>query len=100
MPQDYVVEFAGATFDCVDKGFGRNAVHVVVRPEDIDVVPAIQGKISGLVKTVVFKGVHYEIEVESAGHNWIIHSTQSQQPGEMVGIDIGPEEIHIMEYKD
>ncbi len=100
MPNDYVVEFGGSTFDCVDKGFGRKPVQVVVRPEDIDVVPAIKGKISGLVKNVVFKGVHYEIEVEQAGYNWIIHSTQSQKPGEMIGLDIGPEEIHIMEYEE
>ncbi len=100
MPNDYVVEFGGATFDCVDKGFGRKPVQVVVRPEDIDVVPAIQGKMSGLVKNVVFKGVHYEIEVEQAGYDWIIHSTQSQQPGEMIGLNIGPEEIHIMEYEE
>ncbi len=100
MPNDYIVEFAGATFDCVDKGFGRVPVQVVVRPEDIEVVPAIKGKISGLVKTVVFKGVHYEIEVEQAGYNWIIHSTQSQIPGDMVGLNIGPEEIHIMQYEE
>ncbi len=100
MPKDYVVEFGGATFDCVDKGYGRKPVQVVVRPEDIDVVPVVQGKLSGLVKNVVFKGVHYEIEVEQAGYNWIIHSTQSQKPGEMIGIDIGPEEIHIMEYEE
>ncbi len=99
MPQDYSVEFGGALFDCVDKGFGRCPVNVVVRPEDIDIVPAIQGKISGLVKTVVFKGVHYEIEVESSGYDWIIHSTQAQIPGDMVGLDIGPEEIHIMKYE-
>ncbi len=100
MPNDYVVEFAGATFDCVDKGFGRVPVQVVVRPEDIEVVPAIKGKITGLVKNVVFKGVHYELEVEPAGYDWIIHSTQSQTPGEMIGLNIGPEEIHIMEYEE
>ena len=97
MERDFVVDFAGQTFSCVDKGFGRQElVQVVVRPEDIQVVPSIQGKLTGVVKSVIFKGVHYEIRVEQAGYEWIIHSTQAQQPGEIIGMNIGPEEIHIM----
>ncbi len=97
MLRDFVVEFAGREFTCVDRDFERQElVNVVVRPEDIEVVPAIQGQLTGVVKSVVFKGVHYEIRVEQAGYEWIIHSTRAPQPGEMVGMNIGPDEIHIM----
>ena len=97
MERDFSVEFAGQQFTCVDKGFAKRAlVDVVVRPEDIQVVPAIQGQLSGVVKSVIFKGVHYEMIVEQAGTNWKIHSTQAQQPGQIIGMSIGPDEIHIM----
>ena len=103
MHKDYLVEFAGTTFPCVDAGFGRNEiVQVVVRPEDIDVVPPIEGQITGVVKTLTFKGVHYEMVVEQAGNEWVIQSTDASQPGDIVGMQIGPDEIHIMhrERKD
>ncbi len=97
MMRDFVVEFAGREFTCVDRGFDRQElVNVVVRPEDIEVVPAIQGQLTGIVKSVVFKGVHFEMRVEQAGYEWIIHSTKASQPGELIGMNIGPEEIHIM----
>lgn len=97
MVKDFMVEFGGQTFTCVDKGFTRQQlVDVVVRPEDIKIVPTIQGQLSGVVKSVLFKGVHYEMIVEQAGYEWKIHSTQAQQPGEIVGMNIGPDEIHIM----
>lgn len=97
MDKDFMVEFGGQTFTCVDKGFTRQQlVDVVVRPEDIKIVPTIQGQLSGVVKSVLFKGVHYEMIVEQAGYEWKIHSTQAQQPGEIVGMNIGPDEIHIM----
>jgi len=97
MVRDFLVEFNGVQFSCVDKGFAPNElVNVVVRPEDIEVVPVIRGQMSGVVKSVVFKGVHYEITVEQGGFDWIIHSTQKQEVGEMVGMNVGPEEIHIM----
>ena len=97
MIRDFSVEFAGQTFTCVDKGFETNElVEVVVRPEDIQVVPAVQGQLTGVVKTLVFKGVHYEMTVEQGGVDWIIQSTVASQPGELVGMNIGPEEIHIM----
>ncbi|MEG2053550.1 MAG: ABC transporter ATP-binding protein, partial [Oscillospiraceae bacterium] len=97
MERDFAVEFAGREFTCVDKGFPRQSlVDVVVRPEDIVIVPAIQGMISGVVKSVVFKGVHFEISIEQAGFQWIVHSTQAPKPGELVGMNIGPDEIHIM----
>lgn len=97
MRRDFVVEFAGQEFTCVDKGFDREElINVVVRPEDVQIVPAIQGQINGIVKSVVFKGVHFEMTVEQAGYEWKIHSTQSQEVGSLVGMNIGPEEIHIM----
>lgn len=97
MVRDFLVEFSGVQFSCVDKGFAPNElVNVVIRPEDIEVVPSIQGRLSGVVKSVVFKGVHYEITVEQGGFDWIIHSTQKQNVGELIGLNIGPEEIHIM----
>ena len=97
MLKDFQVEFAGCQFTCVDKGFERNQpVQVVVRPEDIRVVPAIQGQLTGLVKEVIFKGVHFEMHVEQAGYEWMIHSTQACTPGEVIGMCIGPDEIHIM----
>lgn len=97
MLRDFRVEFAGQEFTCVDAGFGsREIVQVVVRPEDIQVVPAIQGQLTGLVENVIFKGVHYEMHVRQAGYEWIIHSTQASQVGELIGMNIGPDEIHIM----
>ena len=97
MLRDFRVEFAGQEFTCVDAGFGsREIVQVVVRPEDIQVVPAIQGQLTGIVKDVIFKGVHFEMHVEQAGYEWIIHSTQASQVGELIGMNIGPDEIHIM----
>ena len=69
MLRDFRVEFAGQEFTCVDAGFGsREIVQVVVRPEDIQVVPAIQGQLTGLVENVIFKGVHYEMHVRQAGY--------------------------------
>lgn len=97
MIKDFLAEFSGVEFVCVDKGFKPNElVNIVIRPEDIEVVPAIKGMLTGVVKSVVFKGVHYEISVEQGGFDWIIHSTQSQQVGQLIGMNIGPEEIHIM----
>ena len=97
MDKDYLVSFAGQTFTCVDKGFiSKEIVDVVVRPEDIQIVASEKGQLSGVVQSVLFKGVHYEMRVEQAGYEWIIHSTQAQQAGEIVGMNIGPDEIHIM----
>ncbi len=101
MQRDFNVEFAGQEFTCVDKGFERNEiVQVVVRPEDIQIVPAIQGQLTGIVENVIFKGVHYEMHVKSAGALWLIHSTQAAVIGEMVGMRIGPDEIHIMRKQE
>ena len=97
MCRDFFVEFAGRGFECVDKGFAENElVQVVVRPEDVRVVAPEDGHLTGIVRSVVFKGVHYEMEVEQAGFMWKIHSTVCEQPGTAIGMIIGPDEIHIM----
>jgi len=98
MHDDYYVEFAGAKFTCVDKGFDLDEqVQIVVRPEDIKLVSPDAGMLNGVVKSVVFKGVHYEMLIEQAGYTWKVHSTACEEPGTLVGMVIGPDEIHIME---
>ncbi len=97
MRRDCLVEFAGRSFVCVDKGFAPDQlVDVVVRPEDIKVVEAARGMLSGVVESVIFKGVHYEMMVEGAGSRWMIHSTAASRPGSLIGMDILPDDIHIM----
>ena len=97
MHDDYKVEFCGKNFDCVDKGFDKDEnIDVVIRPEDIKMTAANEGMLIGIVTSVVFKGVHYEIEVNENGRKWIIHNTQSAKVGEELGMDIYPEDIHIM----
>lgn len=97
MHDDYKVEFCGKNFDCVDKGFDKDEnIDVVIRPEDIKMTVANEGMLIGIVTSVVFKGVHYEIEVNENGRKWIIHNTQSAKVGEELGMDIYPEDIHIM----
>ncbi|MBP1558301.1 MAG: ABC transporter ATP-binding protein [Oscillospiraceae bacterium] len=97
MHRDFLVEFAGREFDCVDKGFGLNEqVDVVIRPEDIKVVPSISGQFSGVVESVTFKGVHYEMIVDSCGIKWMIHSTHAEEVGSLVGMCVEPNDIHIM----
>lgn len=97
MHEDYLVEFAGYVFDCVDNGFEKlEKVDVVIRPEDIIVVPPENANISGLVESAIFKGVHYEMILDAHGYKWIIHSTMRQEPGTEIGIDIAKEDIHIM----
>ncbi|MBQ4100594.1 MAG: ABC transporter ATP-binding protein [Oscillospiraceae bacterium] len=101
MKKDFLVEFAGKDFVCVDKGFAENEpVDVVIRPEDIKVVSAEEGQISGVVKSVVFKGVHYEMLVSAVGQDWMIHSTQAQEEGKLIGLAVTPEDIHIMKKSE
>ena len=97
MLEDFEVEFAGQAFKCVDKGFAENErVDVVIRPEDIIVGDYETSPISGEVESVIFKGVHYEITVDAHGYKWLIHSTQSQPVGAHIGMNVRPEDIHIM----
>ena len=97
MHKDFLVEFANDYFDCVDKGFEpKERVQVVVRPEDFKIVPADKSKISGIVESIIFKGVHYEIMVDAMGYKWKIHTTQYVEPGTLIGMDVAPMDIHIM----
>lgn len=97
MHDDYLVEFAGYMFNCVDSGFEKlEKVDVVIRPEDIIVIDAEKANISGLVESTIFKGVHYEMILDAHGYKWIIHSTEKWEEGSEIGIDIAKENIHIM----
>mgnify|MGYP002523631533 FL=1 len=97
MPQDCLVEFAGKKFECVDKGFGKNeTVDVVIRPEDVKVIPAEQAQLTGIVESVVFKGVHYEMTVDCVDRKWLIHSTKAEPVGSLIGMSVDPYDIHIM----
>ena len=97
MIRDYLVEFADRIFDCVDKDFGENTeVDVVVRPEDIEITSAETGMLKGKVITSTFKGVHYEMIVKENERQWMIHSTITAPVGDYIGMNIGPDLIHIM----
>ncbi len=97
MIKDLLVEFADTKFICVDKGFGENTpVDIVVRPEDIKVVSKEEGMLTGLVTSVTFKGVHYEMMVQEKDREWMIHSTVMEPVGSNIGMVIEPESIHIM----
>lgn len=97
MHEDYTVEFAGKKIKCVDKGFKeKEKVDVVIRPEDIKVVPTEEGMLSGIVQSVIFKGVHYEMIVKTDSHLFKIHSTEMVSVGENTGLRIEPNDIHIM----
>ena len=97
MVQDKLVNILGANFPCVDIGFGRNKpVDVVIRPEDIDLVKPENGIISGRVTSLLFKGVHYEMEVTAGGREWLVHSTDLFPVGSEVGISVDPYDIQIM----
>jgi spermidine/putrescine transport system ATP-binding protein len=97
MPADYTVEFAGKKIPCSDRGFlPGEPVDVVIRPEDLKIVEEAEGILSGVVKSVTFKGVHYEMAVEGHGVEWIIHSTRMRPTGMNVGLKVDPYDIHIM----
>ena len=97
MLEDFKVRFSGHTFECVDKGFEPNQkVDVVVRPEDVDVVAPEKGMLKGMVTSVTFKGVHWEIIVDIGGFKWMIQTTDFVAEGERIGLFIEPEAIHIM----
>ena len=97
MHADFSVEFQGMKFQCVDKGFGKDEpVDVVVRPEDVDIVAPEAGMLQGVVTSVTFKGVHYEIIVDIDGFKWMIQTTDYSAVGDKIGICIKPEEIQVM----
>lgn len=97
MIEDRLVEILGAKFQCVDEGFGNNKpVDVVIRPEDIDLLTPEKGTIQGVVTHLIFKGVHYEMEVMANGFEWLVHSTDMFPVGTKVGIHVDPFDIQIM----
>lgn len=95
--EDFIVEFSNKVFNCVDKGFNKNEnIEVVIRPEDVDIVNFNDGVLSGTVSSVTFKGVHYEMIVRVDDFDWMIHSTIMVKVGTEIGMNILPENIHIM----
>ena len=101
MLDDCLVEFSGHRFECLDKGFAKNeACDVVVRPEDVDVVEPDKGMLCGVVTSVTFKGVHFEIIVDIGGFKWMIQTTDYQAEGSRIGLFIEPDAIHIMKKSE
>ena len=101
MLADRKVSFSGQVFDCVDEGFGtKEPVDVVVRPEDVDIVPEEKGMLRGVVTSVTFLGVHYEIIVDINGFKWMIQTTDFVDVDEHIGLYIEPEAIHIMKKSE
>lgn len=99
MLEDYKVKFDDQIFECVDYGFEDNLeVDIVLRPEDIDIVPLDMGRIKGVIKSTIFKGVHFEVVVDTPYRKWIIHTTDKVELDKEVGLHFFPEDIHIM-YK-
>ena len=101
MIEDRLVEILGAKFECVDVGFGKNKpVDVVIRPEDIDLVKPEEGTIRGRVTHLIFKGVHYEMEVMANNYEWLVHSTDMFPVGAEVGLRVDPFDIQIMKNQN
>lgn len=97
MKEDFLVNFLDKDFVCVDKGFNKSEdIDVVIRPEDIDIVSVENAALTGIVESVIFKGVHYEMMVHGDGYEWMIHSTIMKPEGSEIGMNILPENIHIM----
>ncbi len=97
MVRDKLVNILGTDFICVDTGFGENKpVDVVIRPEDVELVSPGEGIIRGVVSHLIFKGVHYEMEVQANGFEWLVHSTTMFPVGTEVGIRVAPFNIQIM----
>ena len=92
-----MVKILGVNFPCVDEGFGQNKpVDVVIRPEDIDLLKPGEGSIDGVVTHLIFKGVHYEMEVTANNYEWLVHSTDMFPVGTQVSIHVDPFDIQIM----
>ncbi len=92
-----VVELFNRRFACLDKGFARDEpVDVVIRPEDVDIVPETEGQLRGTVTSVTFKGMQYDIIVDFYGFKWLIQTTDLSPVGSRIGIKIDPDGIHVM----
>lgn len=98
MLEDYKVKFENKIFECVDRGYDKNEiVDVVIRPEDLKIIDKDDAPLVGVVESVIFKGVHYEICVMVNETEYVIHTTKSANVGEVVGLDVEPQDIHVME---
>ena len=101
MLDDFKAKFSGAIFQCLDKGFKVNeSVDIVVRPEDVDVVPYGEGTISGVITSNTFKGVHFEMIVDIDNFKWMIQTTEYYPVGTKIGIQIEPDAIHVMKKSE
>ena len=101
MLEDFSVRFAGHVFNCLDKGFEKNEpIDVVVRPEDVDVVPVDKGMLVGTVTNVTFKGDYYEIIVDVGGFKWMLETSDFVGVDEVIGLYIEPDAIHIMKKSE
>ena len=97
MVHDYLVNIFGVNFPCVDAGFGNDKpVDVVIRPEDVMLISPEKSELKGVVTSLIFKGVHYEMDVMANGYEWLVHSTKHVPVGTDVGIYVEPENFQIM----
>ncbi|GMK40259.1 spermidine/putrescine import ATP-binding protein PotA [Paenibacillus sp. CCS19] len=102
MKEDYVVEFAGRTYECMDGGFNKDEqVEIVIRPEDLEMTQPESGKLKARVDTQLFRGVHYEIiAYDEADNEWLVHSTKKATVDEWIGLDWEPAAIHVMRFNE
>ena len=101
MRDDCVVEIFNRKFKCLDKGFQKDeAVDVVLRPEDVDIVPEAEGQLKGTVTQVTFKGMQYDIIVDFYGFKWLIQTTDFCPVDSKIGIKIDPDGFHIMKKSE
>ena len=97
MLNDYKVKFCNKIFTCVDSGFTQNEnIDVVIRPEDLVITDENKGLLKGVIKSIIFKGVHYEMVVNAGNFEFMVHSTLKFPIGSTVGLTLTPEDIHIM----
>ncbi|SFT15284.1 ABC transporter ATP-binding protein [Paenibacillus sp. BC26] len=102
MTQDFLVEFAGKSFVCVDQGLQPNEpVDIVIRPEDLEITRPEDGKLQVKVEAQLFRGVHFEIQcIDDAGNKWLVHSTRKADVGVSIGLTFDPEAIHVMRFNE
>lgn len=101
MKKDFLTAFAGREFACLDGGFAPDeSVDVVIRPEDIDIVPPVSGMLEGEVTSVTFLGVYYEIIADVCGFKWMIQTTEEHKTGDNIGLSIDPDAIHVMKKSE
>ncbi|KOO49445.1 ABC transporter ATP-binding protein [Viridibacillus sp. FSL E2-0187] len=102
MIEDFVVKFAGKTFECVDQGLNPNEkIDIVIRPEDLEITSLENGKLEVTVDTQLFRGVHYELSTyDKDGNEWLVHSLKKATVGTKIGLDFDPEAIHVMRLNE